>query len=107
MDADPFAMAKLRVNADLFYSIGINGVPPPSLNKAMRTGILVALLRKRIQYTQCGLFAVCGRAIMVGEKNPYGLPGLDFFDGVTVQHDANICRDEVFVATNAGHGSFR
>ena len=97
---DTTAMKELLMNGDLFYFAGVFKVPQ-GLNDAMRDGPLLHLLRERIQYNQCAFFGVCGGAMMAGENNHYGLPGLDIFDGITVQYDANVGAKEVTVATNA------
>ena len=89
------------MNADLFYFAGVHKIPQ-GLNHAMRNGPLLHLLLERIQYNQCAFFGVCGGAMMAGKNNPYGLPGLDIFDGITVQYDMNVGASiDYLVATNA------
>ena len=62
MHPDQAEMADLLMDADLFFFAGILDVPE-GLSAAMRTGILVNLLRERIQYNACAYFGICGGAV--------------------------------------------
>ena len=86
---DQDAMRDLLRNADLFYFAGVH-VVPATARLAMEQSGFVELLRERVQYNSCAYFGVCGGATMAGCDNVYSLPGLDFFDGVSVMYDAHI-----------------
>ena len=102
---DLATMTHLLTRADLFYFAGVHiEVTAPSLNHAMRNRPLLHLLRECIQYNQCAFFGVCGGAALAGYRNDYDLPGLDIFDGLIVQYDANVSPGHVTVATNEEQG---
>ena len=95
-------MTELLMDADLFYFAGFVGLrAPPCLDNAMRNGHLLHLLRERVQYNCMGFVGVCGGAMLAGNGNNLGLPGLDLLNGIKVQYDPNVAAAQVTVDTNA------
>ena len=97
---DPTTMANLLLRSDLFYFAGVHAIDP-NVNVAMRNGLLLPLLRERIQYNQCAYFGICGGAMLAGKNNKYDLAGLDIFGGLTVKYDCNVGAAKVSVDTSA------
>ena len=99
MHPDQAAMVDILRRADVFYFAGVYTVPP-ALRTAMANSTLVTLLKEQVQYNQCAFFGVCGGAMIAGATNHYALPGLDLFNGITVQYDSNVGAGAVSVDTS-------
>jgi hypothetical protein len=48
-----------------------------------------------------GFVWVCGGAMLAGNGNNLGLPGLDHLNGIHVQYESNVAAAQVTVETNA------
>lgn len=101
--AEPESMAKLLMDAELFYFAGgfDKQKIPAGLDDAMRNGHLLHLLRVRVQCNYMGFFGVCAGAQLAGNVNHFGLPGFDFLSGIKVQYDAGVAAALVTAATDA------
>ena len=94
-------MKELLMDADLFYFAGFLGIrAPPGLDDAMRNGPVLHLLRERVEYNYMGFVGVCGGAMLAGNVNCFGLPGLDLLNGIKVQYESNVAAAQVTVETN-------